>query len=208
MPDADHPDLARLASRARSRLADAVATAFDPLVLVTLTLLVVAARAAENPLAGVAWALAAIAGCALIPEVVLRVLVRSGRVRDRQLVLREQRHVPMLIAAASVTLTLVALALLGAPRPLLALIVTILVGLAAITLVTRFWKASIHADVAATCATVAAIDVGAWTLCLTVPIVAAVAWARVRAGRHSLAQAAVGILLGTAITAAAFPRLL
>ena len=41
-----------------------------------------------------------------------------------------------------------------------------------------------------------------------VPIVAAVCWARIRSGRHSPAQVAVGVALGTALTLAVFPRLL
>lgn len=202
----EHPDLARLASRVRSRPADAVSTVFDPLVLLTATMLLVGATHAV-PWVGVAWALAAIAGCALVPEAVLRLLVRAGRVGDRQLVVREQRHVPMLVAAVCVGATLALLVLGGAPRALVAVVITLLVGLAVMTAMTHWWKASIHADVAATCATILGWSVGAWTLAATAPIVAAVCWARVRAGRHSPAQVLAGAALGVALTAAVLPKL-
>lgn len=176
----EHPDLVRLAARTRSVLADAVSTVFDPLLLVGVLLLAVGAASHPSPWIGAAWALAAIAGCALAPEAVLRLLVRTGRVRDRQLVMREQRHTPMLVAAGCVVLTLAALMLLGAPDRLVALVVTILAGLCVMALVTRWWKASVHAAVAATCATVTALVFGPVSLLGTLPVVAAVGWARVR----------------------------
>lgn len=207
-PDPRDPDLRRLHARPTSRVADTVGAVFDPLILVSATLLAVGAGATAPWWVGLGWALAAIAGCALVPEIVLRLLVRAGSVGDRQLVVRAHRHTPMLIAAASIAVTLALLWVGGAPRPLLALVVTILVGLAAMTALTRVWKASVHADVAATCATVAATFYGPATLWAGVPIVAAVCWARTRSGRHSPTQVAAGVALGVAITAAVFPALL
>lgn len=206
--DSTDPDLRRLGARPASRLADLVSAVFDPLILVSATLVAVGAAATSPAWVGLAWAAAAMAGCALTPEIVLRLLVRAGSVGDRQLVVRAHRHTPMLIATGCIAVTLLLLVVGGAPQALVALVVTILLGLAAMMAVTRVWKASVHADVAATCATVAATYLGPWTVWAGVPIVAAVCWARIRSGRHSPAQVAVGVALGTALTLAVFPRLL
>lgn len=201
----EHPDLARLAERTPSRAADTVSRVLDPLVLVTAVSVLVSVASSPHWWAGVGWAALVVTFCAGIPEITLRLLVRSGRAADRQLVRRESRAVPVLVALGSVVVGVVALGLLGAPRPLVALVVTIFVGLLVIGAITRFWKASFHADVAATVAVVLAVMFGPATALVSVPLVALVSWARVRSGRHSLAQVIVGLALGVAVTGVVFP---
>lgn len=206
-PDEQHPDLRRLAARPVSRTADLIGKIFDPLVLTSALLLAVGAAGHPNPWVGVGWAVLALVGCAILPELVLRALVRSGRAGDRQLVRREQRRIPMLVAAACVAVVAVLLTTSGAPRLLSATVWTVLAGVAVMTAVTQLWKASIHAAVAATTATVTALVLGPRTLLAGVAVCLVVAWARVRAGRHSAAQVVGGIALGVLVTLLVFPTL-
>ncbi len=203
----DHPDVRRLTAREPSMAADRIGRFFDPLVLTAALLLAVGVAGAANPWVGAGWAALAGVGCAVVPEAVVRLSVRCGRAGDRQLVRREQRHVPMLVAAVSVLAIAVVLTLTGAPPLLVATVWTVLAGVAVLAAVTRVWKASIHAGVAATVATVATGVFGIGTLAFTGPICLAVAWARVRAGRHSLAQVLAGSALGAVVTLAVFPAL-
>lgn len=202
-----HPDLARLSAARRSRAADTVGRLADPAVLVPVVLLVVAARATDSPGAAAGWAALAAVFCVGVPYAVLHVLVRRGSVTDRHVVVRDQRRTPLAAAVVSVVAGLVVLELLGAPAPVTALVVAMLAGLAAMALVSLAYKASLHVAVVSGVATILASAVGtSWGLAL-LPVVALVAWARVRAGRHTPGQAVVGLVVGCGAAALVFPVL-
>ncbi len=101
-----------------------------------------------------------------------------------------------------------ALALLGAPRDLLALIacmVAALVVATPITLLAR-WKISIHALVAAGVAVTFSVVFGALLLPAWL-LAAAVCWSRVRLGDHTTAQVIAGAVVGACATGLMFPVL-
>ncbi|WP_313021591.1 hypothetical protein [Mobilicoccus sp.] len=203
----DHPDLVRLHARPRHRLADLVGVVLDPLVVLAVTVLLVALATSPTVLAGLGWAAATMTFCALLPEIALRVVMRVHGIGDRQLVVREQRRIPLLLSAASIGVGVGVLVLAGAPRGLTALVVTVLVALVAMAIITRVWKASFHLACTATAVVVLALVLGPLTLAITLPMLGAVAWARTRAGRHGLAQVIAGALIGGLIAGAVFPAL-
>lgn len=177
----------------------------DPLVVLAVTVLLVALATSPTVLAGLGWAAATMTFCALLPEIALRVVMRVHGIGDRQLVVREQRRIPLLLSAASIGVGVLVLA--GAPRGLTALVVTVLVALVAMAIITRVWKASFHLACTATAVVVLALVLGPLTLAITLPMLGAVAWARTRAGRHGLAQVIAGALIGGLIAGAVFPAL-
>ncbi len=200
-----HPDLARLAAARRSAVADTVGRVGDPGVLVVAVLLVVAIRSA-GPV-GLSWAALASVFCVAVPYTVLHVLVRRGAATDRHVVIRDQRRTPLAAAVASVAVGVWLLVVTGAPAPVTALVVAMLAGLAAMALISLVHKASLHVAVAMGAAVVLALAVGiGWGLIL-LPAVALVAWARVRAGRHTGAQVLVGAVVGGVAAAAVYPPL-
>ena len=72
-----------------------------------------------------------------------------------------------------------------------------LVGLAVMTALSHWYKASFHGGVAAGSGTVLVVTLGWWAVVPVVALVAVVGWARVRAGRHSLGHVVAGVLVGT-----------
>jgi membrane-associated phospholipid phosphatase len=79
-------------------------------------------------------------------------------------------------------------------------------GLVVFTVVTHWWKMSIHAGVAAgTAATLTAVY-GPLAL-LSVPLVLLAGWARVRLSAHTIAQVVAGALVGAVIAGTVFPAL-
>lgn len=217
-PGAD-PDLQRLAARPPSRTADAVSTLLDPAVVLSAGVLVVAART-DNPLGALGWAVLTLVFLVGVPWAVLALLLGSGRVGDRQVVRRAQRHVVMWPAAASVLVGLVLLTVLRAPAELVELVAAVLLGAVVVSSVTLLWKASVHTAVLAAVATVLSLqqgaagsgaavgDVAVGSVAFGVVALGALAllgWARWRAGRHTVAQVVVGAVLG-ASTAAAVVR--
>ncbi|WP_226344224.1 hypothetical protein [Agilicoccus flavus] len=204
-----HPDLARLAARVPSRWADRVSAVLDPLVIVPFALLVVAVRATIRDgagiLPGVGWAVVAIVFCAGAPEAALAWTVRRGRASDRTLVVREQRHAPLLVAIASVAVGVGVLLVAGAPGPVTAFVVAILAGVAVMTALTRVVKASFHVGVLAAVLVVLALDGVPALVCLALtPLVPALGWARVRAGRHTLGQVVLGAVVSALVVGGVF----
>lgn len=191
-PATEHPDLIRLASRRRSRAADVVSVVLDPFLVTFVGLVVLSVRAAGVP--GLGWALLAAVFCVGIPEGTVRWWVRRGRVGDRQLVQREQRHLPLLVAAGSVALGVVVLLVAGAPSTVTAFVLGGLTAVAVMAALTRVVKASFHAGVIAAVVSVFAVDgLPAPLVVACVPLVVLVGWARVRAGRHTVAQVLLGV---------------
>ncbi|MDO0910972.1 hypothetical protein QQM39_08920 [Streptomyces sp. DT2A-34] len=129
--------------------------------------------------------------------------VRRGRLADWHIVDRASRIRPLLLTGCCF-LGAWAVHLVGAGPSVLgtvvaALTLAVVVGVA----VTRFWKISVHTTVCALAVTALAFDVGIGLLGLA-PVVALVAWSRVRLNSHTVAQTLAGAAVGTLASAVAF----
>ncbi|WP_307835635.1 phosphoesterase PA-phosphatase [Paractinoplanes ferrugineus] len=144
--------------------------------------------------------------CAVIPYAMILRGVRRGHLTDRHIGVREQRTKPLLLGLASVTVGVVLLLVLPAPRELTALIVASLAGGVIATGVNHFWKSSVHAGVAAATTVVLTMVFGPWLL-LTAAITAAVAWSRVHLRDHTTAQVLVGAAIGGVVAGVVFGSL-
>ena len=200
-----HPDLARLRAARRSQVADWVASAADPAFLVLFVLAAVTLHSSPSVTSALLWSLLAAAFCVGLPYMVLVLMIGRGLVLDRHVVVREERRWPLLAALLSVFVGLAVLVWLGAPRPLVALVVAMLSGLAAMTVLSHWYKASFHAAVAGGVAVILALVFGRWTLLPALPVLVVISWARVRAGRHTLGQVAIGVLVGATLAFLVFP---
>lgn len=195
----DDPDLARLESRSASRLADLIGRVFDPIGVVVLTLIATCWQATTSPSAAAGWFLTAAAFMALVPAVVLRLLLRRGHIGERQVPRRSERYLPYAATMASVAAGVGVLYALGAPEKLLQVVGAMLLGIIAMATLNLATKASLHSGVLAGAVVVLGFLVGPATGVVGVLLWCLVAWARLRAGRHSVGQ----VLLGGATGAAA-----
>ncbi|MDR7274767.1 hypothetical protein [Catenuloplanes atrovinosus] len=150
-------------------------------------------------LSGVWWALLACIPCALIPYGIVRYGVVRGTLTDHHIGRREQRRTPLLLAIASVLAGLILLWLLKAPSHLIGVIVLMLGVLTLVMLSNLVWKLSAHAAVAASSSTGLIWLFGPALLLVLVPVVAAVAWSRVRLADHTWLQVAAGTAGGAAV---------
>lgn len=189
------------------RWARVVTEVFSPPVLVLVTTVIVAATSASTVARGIGWALLASLFVGAVPYGVILLGVRAGKIGDHNITVRSQRVVPMTIAFASAVAAVVILALLGAPRPLTALVVASAVGLASIAAGSTVWKMSIHVGSAAGTVVVLAITVGAASLIAGIPVLVLVAWARLRLTAHTLRQVIGGGLFGAVIAGVVFTAL-
>ncbi|GIM94049.1 phosphatase PAP2 family protein [Paractinoplanes toevensis] len=187
-------------------LARGLTEVFAPAVLAGLLPLVVGAQAAASVTAGLLWGLLASTFCAVIPYAMIVKGVCGGSLSDHHIGVREQRTRPLLFGLASVTIGVVLLLILHAPREVTALIVASLAGGVIATGINHFWKSSIHAGVAAATTVVLTMVFGPWLL-LTGGLAAAVGWSRVRLRDHTTAQVLVGAAIGAAVAGAVFGSL-
>lgn len=178
----------------------------DPAVLVTLVLAVISLRSAA-PLSALGWTVLAGVFCVGIPLTVLFSLVGRGMILDRHVVIREQRRWPLLAALVSVVLGVAALSVLGAPRPIVALVLAMLTGLLAMTMLSSVYKASFHLAVAAGVGGVLATVYGPWIYLPALAALLVIGWARLCTGRHTLGQVTAGAVVGWAASATVFAGL-
>jgi len=191
------------ATGALTRTARWLTELFAPAVLAAVLPVVIGGHAGRTLLTGLAWGLLASLFCAIIPYAMIWFGVRRGRLSDRHIGVREQRTKPLSLGLLSVLVGLALLALFGAPRELIALVVASFVGGSVATGVNHFWKASVHASVAAGSMVVLVLTFGPFLLATAV-VVAAVGWSRVRLRDHTIAQVVVGTLLGAVIAGGVF----
>jgi hypothetical protein len=179
------------------RVARLVTEAFAPTIW-AVTMPFVFAIEETRSIEGLWWALLACIPCALIPYGIVRFGVMRGTLTDHHIGRREQRRTPLLLAIASVLAGLVLLWALKAPSHLIGVIVLMLGVLTLVMLSNLVWKLSAHAAVAAS-STTGLIWLFGPALLVLVPVVAAVAWSRVRLADHSWLQVAAGTAGGAAV---------
>ncbi|PPH64083.1 phosphoesterase PA-phosphatase [Rathayibacter sp. AY1D7] len=185
---------------AGSAVARLATEAFSPAVLAVLVPVVVGARVADPPLLGVAWGALAALFVGVVPYLVIRLLMRTGRIHgDHHVPDRRERALPIALALVSIAAGLVLLAVLGAPAAVTTFGMVTVAGLVADGAVNLVWKLSGHAAVVATCAVVVLIAYGPLSLLISVPIVLWVLWSRVRLGAHTAAQVLAGAAVGTVL---------
>ncbi|PPI20778.1 phosphoesterase PA-phosphatase [Rathayibacter sp. AY1B1] len=190
---------------AAARLATEV---FSPAVLAVLVPVVVGARVADPPLLGVAWGALAALFVGVVPYLVIRLLMRTGRIHgDHHVPDRRERALPIALALVSIAVGLVLLAVLGAPAAVTTFGVVTVAVVLAVGVVNLVWKLSGHAAVVATCAVVVLIAYGPLSLLVSVPIVLWVLWSRVRLGAHTPAQVVAGAVVGTVLASAVWSLL-
>ena len=184
-------------------LASLVTHLFSPQVLAALTEIAICWRSATSRPEALRWLGLTVLFTWLLPVLVVLVALWLRYVDDIYIARREQRLVPMSLAAVSIVAGLATLGWLGAPREVVALVWAMVVGVIATLAITLTWKISFHAAVAAGALGILALAFGQPAL-LGAPLLGLIGWARVRLGAHTPAQVYAGALVGGPIVAAAF----
>lgn len=193
----DELDEHRVTTARPSRVADVIGRVASPFPVLVALIAWTAAANSPTPAAAAWWAALAVGLIVGVPFVALLLLRASGRVTDRQVVHRSQRHLLFLIALGSTAAAAAALHQLKAPAPLTTLVTVMCVLLGVMAALTH-WKPSMHLAVA-TGAIVALTQMHGPAALLLIALLPAVAWARIRSGRHTRAQVVAGTLLGAVV---------
>lgn len=186
------------------RLARVVTEVLSPAVIVVALPLAVAWHATGyDVLPTFGWGLLVALFYSVIPMVIMVRGARRGRWDGHWVRERERRMVPFLLCLVSTVAGLVIMLVGGAPRAVLALAWSMIATLLAVLAITRWWKVSVHATVAGGAVATVALLYGPWYLLLVLGV-ALVAWSRVVVEDHTVAQVAVGVLLGPVVGGVVF----
>jgi membrane-associated phospholipid phosphatase len=139
----------------------------------------------------------------LLPAAYVAWLFARGKITDLHVPVREQRTRPYLMALAASFGAWALFTWWPAPPLHRVIALAALLQAAVFFLITLRWKISLHSAAAANLAVVGWMVLGAAGLLLAVGV-PAIAWARVRLHRHTVAQTVGGALLGAATTLVAF----
>ena len=185
----------------RTRVAKVLTEVFAPPILVLTLLVVVGIHSTSSIGEGLLLGAVATFFAAGLPYAIMLVGIRQGRLSDRHLSPREQRPAMMIIGLMSVSVGLLVMAWLDAPRELFALVAAMVAGVGVALAISSFWKISIHAACAAGTIAILVIVFG-WIMLVWVPVVAAIGWARVTLRDHTPLQVVAGSAVGAIVAAA------
>ena len=188
----------------RNRAARVVTEALSPAVVVILLPISVAWTATGHDTARtLLLALLVATFYSVLPMIFIVRGARAGRWDGHHVRDREHRLVPMLMCLLSALVGLTILLLMRAPRDVLALSWAMIVTLLVCTVITNWWKVSLHATVAGGAVAMLTLLYGPWLL-LLVALVALVCWSRVQLTDHTAIQVVVGALLGPLVGGVVF----
>ena len=135
----------------------------------------------------------------IIPTAYVFYLMGRGKVADFHISVREERIRPLFIIFVYSALSLLLYGVLGGPGALITF-GCLCLGLTGLwILVSLWWKISGHCAAIGALAAVVFAHPHETLIFILPPLAILVAWARIRLGSHSLAQAMAGFVLGAAV---------
>ncbi|MFJ4800881.1 phosphatase PAP2 family protein [Streptomyces murinus] len=152
---------------------------------------------------GVMWGVVGALFAAVIPITFIKYGIRRGHWGDRHVGAKPARLFVMAVILLSVATGILLMVVGDAPRTMVALIVTMLVTLAILTVITFAWKISVHQAVSAGACAMLVQTYGPW-MTLGFLLVVLVGWSRVELRDHTRNQVIAGTVLGTAVAATVF----
>jgi hypothetical protein len=185
------------------RLAHLISEVANPLYVALPTFAVIALVSAPGILTALLWWVVAVVGISVAPLLFVLHGVRRGHYSDHHVSIRKQRFIPLLFGLGTMVGAFALLLILHASRVLIATVAAVIVALIIATVITRFWKISLHLVGMTGAVTVCVLLFGPFFLFLS-PLVLIVAWARYQVGAHTLLQALAGAALAVSVTVTIF----
>lgn len=164
---------------------------FHPLILGVYSFLLLALYAVPDWRVGLSWATFGIVLQVVPPTIFFTIRMRQGAYSDEDVSVRQQRNELYGFSLLTLVAGLAILWLMQAPIPFLALLSSALLLTLSGWMINWFWKISVHASSAASCAIIALLYDpvlgGVLWLCALL-----VGWSRVRTRNHTPLQVVAG----------------
>lgn len=181
------------------RLAKVVSDITNPLFIALPTFLIIALATAPDIFHALLWWITAVLGISIAPLIFIWQGVRRGRYTDHHVSKREQRLVPLIFGLTCMVLAFILLLTFHASTHLIATATATIAAVAIATIITQYWKISLHLVGMAGAVTCFSLIWGPIFLSLS-PLVLLVGWARWEMKAHTLLQAVAGTILAVSVT--------
>ncbi|MCL6473271.1 MAG: hypothetical protein K6T91_10770 [Firmicutes bacterium] len=187
----------------REKVAKTISNIFNPYYLSAPFFLFVAITTTDNLMMALAYWLVSAVFFSFLPVWDIGRRVSKGLVTDPHINRREDRIRPFLFSLFCAVAGLVAVYLIGAPVEMRAISWSVVIMGVLITLITIFWKVSLHAAGITATAFILTVLYGLVALPVVV-CVPVVFWARYVLNKHTPAQLGVGSVIAVTVSAGVF----
>jgi hypothetical protein len=127
----------------------------------------------------------------ILPFIYVFFLYRKNKILDIHMPDRNNRMKPMIFTLISYITGFTVFYLLKAPFFLKTIFVLSIISTSILTIITHYWKISLHASWITFIVITFNVLLGPWML-LLMPLIPIIGWARVRAKRHTTPQVVLG----------------
>ncbi len=163
-------------------------------ILIAISLIVV-----EDRTAAIGWASLCLLFGVIIPFLYVYFLFRKRRINDMHIPLKKNRIKPLMIACISYAAGLLALYLLQGPPFLKSIFAISVISTIILTIITYYWKISLHTSYITFVVITFHILFGRWMLPLIL-LVPTIGWARIKIKKHTIPQVVLGAGISTLTT--------
>jgi len=173
------------------RWAKIISFVFDGSFISVPVFIIICMIVVEDKMAALSWALLCILFGMIIPFMYIFLLYRKNKIYDIHIPEKNKRIKPLLFTLLSYITGLIVLYLLDAPLFLKVIFILTIISASVYTLITYYWKISMHASYITFVVITFNILLGPWML-LLLPLIPIVGWARIKAKRHTKPQVLTG----------------
>jgi len=145
----------------------------------------------DNIMVAISWALLCLLFGAMLPFLYIFFLYRKNKIYDIHVPEKGNRIKPLLFTSLSNTVGLIVLYILDAPIFLKVIFILTLISTSILTVITYYWKISLHASWITSVVITFNVLLGPWML-LLLPLIPIIGWARVKVRRHTTPQVVLG----------------
>lgn len=182
-----------------NKFAKIISYIFDGSFISIPILFVICLIVVENKLEAVGWAFLCLLFGVVIPYLYIGFLYKKKEINNMHIPEKENRMKPLLLSCASYIACFIILYLLDGPVFLKSIFAISVVSTIILTIITYFWKISIHTSWITFIVITFNILLGRWML-LMIPLIPVIGWARVKIKKHTINQVIFGAGISTITT--------
>jgi cytochrome c biogenesis protein CcdA len=153
----------------------------------------------ENLAQFLPWAMILVFFSLLVPVAYILYLVEAKKVSNWHLSRHAERRLPFMVGTISALIGTLALFVLHAAKPLMVFGLTFSFNALLITIITFFWKISLHTALFSSLVTISAILFG-WHFLFLLFLLIPLGWSRYHRQRHTIAQVIAGAVVSFGAT--------
>jgi len=174
-----------------NKIAKIISYIFDGSFISIPIFLIICFMVVENKVEAIGWAFLCLTFGAIVPYIYIRFLYKKKRINDIHIPIKEERIKPLLVSCVSYIICFLVLYIMDGPLFLKSVFAVSVVSTVILTVITYFWKISLHTSWVTFVVITFNILFGRWML-LLILLIPAIGWARVRIKRHTVIQVISG----------------